>query len=87
MLVFLASAAPAQAQRSSNPHGPLPEGLDCSACHRTTGWTPLLDSLQFDHDRQTAFPLTGSHTLTTCATCHVDLRFDAPQAAPDDCTS
>jgi len=39
----------------------------CELCHDTTVWT---DST-FNHNN-TAFPLTGAHTTTACALCHVN---------------
>jgi hypothetical protein len=39
----------------------------CDLCHDTTVWT---DST-FNHNN-TAFPLTGAHTTTACALCHVN---------------
>ena len=33
------------------------------------------------------FALTGSHTTTKCAGCHLDLRFDAPHVAQGACAS
>ncbi|PIV80653.1 hypothetical protein COW53_08565 [bacterium CG17_big_fil_post_rev_8_21_14_2_50_64_8] len=39
--------------------------LVCASCHSTTAWTPS----SFDHG-QTAFPLTGAHTTTSCLQCH-----------------
>lgn len=36
---------------------------------------------------QTGFPLTGSHTATNCTSCHIDLKFGEPEAAPDDCST
>ena len=39
----------------------------CDLCHDTTVWT---DST-FNH-ATTAFPLTGAHTTTACALCHVN---------------
>lgn len=84
--LVLASAAPGAAQAVASPHGPLPEGLDCAACHTADGWTPLRSPLGFDHGAA-GFPLRDAHEQTTCRTCHLDLRFDAPQARPDDCAS
>jgi hypothetical protein len=37
----------------------------CEQCHTTTAWSPS----SFDHN-QSAFPLTGAHTLVTCNSCH-----------------
>lgn len=84
----LGPAVPSRAQESGtgNPHGPLPEGLDCSACHTPGGWTPLRAPPAFDHGA-TAFPLEGRHGDVACGSCHLDLRFDGPRLAPDDCGS
>lgn len=38
---------------------------DCTQCHSMNGWTPAT----FNHN-ETAFPLTGAHTTTTCIECH-----------------
>jgi len=38
---------------------------DCQTCHNVTAWQPST----FNHNT-TAFPLTGSHTTVSCATCH-----------------
>jgi hypothetical protein len=40
-------------------------GTDCAACHTPVGW----EQVTFDHNK-TAFPLTGAHTQTACASCH-----------------
>jgi hypothetical protein len=39
---------------------------DCSICHSTSNWT----TSTFNH-AATTFPLTGAHTTTACALCHV----------------
>ena len=39
----------------------------CELCHNTTQW----QGAKFDHNT-TKFPLTGKHTSTTCASCHVN---------------
>lgn len=39
----------------------------CATCHTTAGWA----GAGFNHDA-TAFPLTGAHRATTCASCHSD---------------
>jgi hypothetical protein len=40
---------------------------NCSTCHTTTAWQPA----SFDHNK-TRFALTGKHTTTPCADCHVN---------------
>jgi hypothetical protein len=51
----------------------------CEVCHSTTAWTPA----SFDHSK-TAFPLTGAHVTTPCASCHVGGRY---AGTPTDCYS
>ena len=41
-------------------------GTDCASCHTTKGW----EKRSFDHDRDTKFPLTGSHERVECTGCH-----------------
>ena len=41
-------------------------GKDCGQCHNPNGW----DRWQFDHDRQTNYPLTGAHRGLECGACH-----------------
>lgn len=41
-------------------------GSDCASCHVPSGWN-LVD---FDHQRDTRFPLTGSHRAASCIGCH-----------------
>lgn len=69
-----------------NPHGELPEDLDCSTCHTAEGWNKLRSPLGFDHSR-TGFALSGAHGQTACAQCHLDLRFDEPRISQGDCAS
>ena len=52
---------------------------DCTFCHSTLGWSPST----FDHSK-TTFPLTGAHTTTQCALCHVNNNFTT---LPTDCFS
>lgn len=39
---------------------------DCGRCHTATAWSRV----QFDHDRETSFPLVGAHRGVPCAGCH-----------------
>ena len=41
-------------------------GKDCARCHSPNGWR-IWD---FDHGKETDFPLTGAHGKLTCAACH-----------------
>lgn len=42
----------------------------CDVCHNTTAWIPS----SFNHNN-TPFPLTGAHTTTPCASCHVNNNY------------
>ncbi|HKB53598.1 MAG TPA: hypothetical protein VKD22_06315, partial [Ramlibacter sp.] len=78
----------AQAQdRTANPHGPLPAGLDCSACHTPEGWRTAKEQLAFDHAKVSGFALTGMHATAKCTGCHLDLRFDTPHVTEGACAS
>lgn len=41
-------------------------GSQCASCHNPNGWAFWI----FNHDRQTNFPLTGSHSGLDCHACH-----------------
>jgi hypothetical protein len=41
-------------------------GETCETCHNPNAWL----AWQFDHDRQTSFPLTGKHHRLDCHACH-----------------
>jgi hypothetical protein len=53
---------------------------ECATCHNPSGW----QALQFDHDKRTAFALTGAHRTVACETCHRK-PLAAMSAARDDC--
>jgi hypothetical protein len=80
-----AMAGPAAAQQ--NPHGKLPEGVDCADCHTPKSWKVDLATAKFDHDTQTGFPLTGRHRSTACRSCHLDLSFDEPSLRAAECAT
>ena len=53
----------------SDPHAgqfALNGSTDCSRCHTPAGW----HTLAFQHQSQSAFPLTGAHKNIDCARCH-----------------
>ncbi len=51
-------------------------GKECGRCHQTEGWQK---SVRFNHDFS-HFPLTGSHQLLVCESCHLSSEFsDQPQ--------
>lgn len=87
ILVFSSGPGSAQGQEATNPHGPIPAGMDCSGCHSAAGWTPVLARPGFDHDRATPFPLAGAHATVDCAGCHLDLRFSALQMEDAGCAT
>jgi len=41
---------------------------DCAACHRETG---SFRELEFDHQRDSRFPLDGRHAKLACGACHI----------------
>lgn len=84
-LLLLAPLSAAARQGVESPHGPLAPDLDCSACHTAQGWSPLRVPLLFDHDERTGFRLTDAHARASCAACHLELRFDGPDIAMEDC--
>ena len=84
-MIALAAGMPTSAVSQQNPHGPLPTGMDCVACHTPEGWAPLRTRLDFRHGENEGFVLTGAHDEVDCATCHLELRFDAPDLPADDC--
>ena len=51
--------------------------LDCTECHSNDAWEPAT----FDHNL-TDFPLTGAHSGTDCASCHIAEVF---ANLPSDC--
>jgi hypothetical protein len=62
-------------------------GSDCARCHSPNGWR-IWD---FDHGKETHFPLTGAHAKKSCAACHKQpadqVKLDTSCAychAPDD---
>lgn len=85
-LVLLGAVPVGAQQAATSPHGALPQGLDCAACHTAKNWHTLRSPLGFDHGK-TGFVLTGMHARAACARCHLDLRFDRPAITSNDCAS
>ncbi len=54
-------------------------GSNCNQCHNSRDWR-LAD---FNHDKQTHFPLTGAHKPLRCEQCH--LRSTMPSSACGSC--
>ena len=73
LFLALGLTVPLAAQeRTRSPHGELK--LECTACHRSEGWTQVTISRSFDHSKF-GFPLAGAHTSTACRACHQSLDF------------
>ncbi len=53
---------------------------DCTTCHNTTQWT----GAAFNH-ATTGFALTGAHTTTQCAQCHVNNNYTLKDTACATC--
>jgi hypothetical protein len=87
LLLLLVPGALAAQVTSASPHGRLRAAIDCADCHTAVDWTRTRQPMQFDHARQTGFPLTGSHATVECTGCHADARFDQPRAEPQQCAS
>ena len=79
--LFLAGTASVFAEEEY-PHGDMDR--DCSECHTTGGWRPLLDPVDFDH-ASTGFPLRLSHEGVACTSCHETLEFNRVATACADC--
>jgi len=47
-------------------------GGACDTCHVSSAWETVL----FDHDTDTDYPLHGAHTTIACEECHVEPIFD-----------
>ncbi|MBZ5573420.1 MAG: hypothetical protein LAO09_16250 [Acidobacteriia bacterium] len=70
LLLVLLSGVPGSAQTPANtrsPHGNL--NLPCQNCHTFSGWKPIRNIPEFDHN-QTRYPLRGMHQKVTCTECH-----------------
>lgn len=85
-LVLVTSGGLAGQVATANPHGELPAGLTCTACHTAEAWSPLRTDLEFDHST-TGFRLDGRHDDVSCASCHEGLTFESTGAQQEDCAS
>ncbi len=57
---------------ANNPaHAASGFSTECRSCHTQSAWRPAT----FDHNG-TGFPLTGRHTTTACASCHVGNNYN-----------
>jgi hypothetical protein len=61
-----------------NPHGDLREPMRrCERCHDARNWR-MLDKANFDHDRDTRYPLEKKHQGVTCVACHAKKKGNEP---------
>ena len=51
-------------------------GNDCAQCHTTSKWS---ESVKFNHDFSD-FPLTASHQLLVCESCHLSSDFSSQES-------
>ncbi|MEZ4705101.1 MAG: cytochrome c3 family protein [Bdellovibrionota bacterium] len=42
----------------------------CERCHSTSQWKPIRSTINFEHNQETKYPLTGSHRNVDCYGCH-----------------
>ena len=77
--------SPCDWQQTNNPTHPTAgapfAAANCSTCHNTITWT----TATFDHST-TGWPLTGVHSTTPCANCHLNNNYNFT-AANTDCYS
>src|ERR1039458_8109826 len=66
-----------------SPHGSL--NIACGNCHTSIGWQPLRAVPEFDHNRETTYPLKGMHTKVECAQCHANMIFSEASTRCADC--
>ncbi len=93
LLIGLASQAMSADERKSsdmqrgpttNPHGPSLK-TPCGSCHTSTSWSPIRAIPEFDHNRETKFPLRGMHEKVQCGLCHTKLVFTNVGSQCADC--
>lgn len=75
------STACVDCHRADDPHKGR-NGERCQDCHNSSNW----GKAQFNHDKDTKFPLLGSHKEATCNACHAGgVRKNAPVRECIDC--
>jgi hypothetical protein len=72
----------ASATPDAGPHGPMQ--VACEKCHTSSGWRPLRNKPEFDHNK-TGFPLRGLHTGVDCEECHLKPVFSDVGRNCQDC--
>lgn len=71
------------APQTRNPHGPI--SIPCENCHTLTSWKPIRAVPEFDHNRETSYPLLGMHAKVDCVQCHTKLVFTNVSTRCSDC--
>jgi hypothetical protein len=46
-------------------------GEDCASCHAPKGW----EVVEFEHEAETGFALSGGHADAVCSDCHAEQKF------------
>ena len=78
-----ASSACVSCHAKDSPHGEVRvANLDCQRCHTAAGWK---QQLQFDHQKETQYPLEGKHQGVRCTGCHKDRKFRMSTVQYADC--
>ena len=90
LLLALALTAAGGSQAQTMQRGPLrnPHGattIPCGSCHTSISWSPLRAVLEFDHNRETKYPLRGMHANVECRLCHATLVFRQASTTCADC--
>jgi hypothetical protein len=64
-----------------NPHGDVREAIrKCERCHDARTWN-MIERSEFDHDRDTRYPLERKHEGVKCAACHAKKNSGEPPNA------
>jgi hypothetical protein len=64
-----------------NPHGDMREPLRrCERCHDAKSWA-MLPNAQFDHDRDSRYPIEKKHEAVKCVACHASTKKNEPPNA------
>ena len=66
-----------------SPHGSL--NIACGNCHTSLSWKPLRAVPEFNHNRETTYPLKGMHTKVECGQCHANMIFREASTRCADC--
>jgi hypothetical protein len=65
-----------------SPHGKL--DVPCQNCHTFSGWRPIRQNPEFNHNT-TPYPLLGMHKTVTCTQCHLKPIFSNVGRNCSDC--